>query len=361
MIEKTLFDQFNGQDVFLYRLCNPDVEVGITDFGAAIQSLSLHTQRGWIDVCLGYPTIRQRLDSGTYCGATIGRVANRIGGAAFRLNGKRYRLSANEGKNCNHGGEEGFDKRFFQAEMRGDILRLSLLSEDGDQGFPGRFLFSVEFSLQGKSLQIVYCGESDCDTLWSPTCHAYFNLNGEGRGNILGHVLTIRSDKVTPVDGELLPAGTIDDVADTPFDFRLPKAIGAGLSAADKQLILANGYDHNYLLSGEHAASVFSGQSGIRMDLYTDLPGLQFYSGNGLNGRGKSGAYGPRDGFCLEPQYIPDAVNHTRFPSPVLEANRARKYYIRYEFCTDDPILRSEEEVLREERSPTSKITYTDF
>lgn len=332
MIDKTLFDNYNGQNVFMYILRNEDIEVGITDYGAAIQYLLIRTEKGWVDVCLGYPTIQERIHSGTYCGATIGRVANRIKGASFFLNGVRYRLPANDGKNCNHGGTEGFDKRFFHAERCGDILRLTLLSRDGDQGFPGSLSLCVEFSLNAGSLQIDYAAVSDRDTFWSPTCHAYFNLNGEGSGNVLDHELQIFADDMTLADREHIPTGGIAKTAGTPFDFTFPKAIGKDIGVEEEQLLWAGGYDHNFVLKDSHAASVFGTRSGIRMEVYTDLPGLQFYSGNGLGGKGKRGEYRPHDGFCLEPQFFPDAVHLPGFAVPSLKANSPERHFIRYVF-----------------------------
>lgn len=334
MIDKIYFDNYDGQDCYLYVLHGDGIEVGITDFGAAIQYILINTKKGVKDICLGYPTISERVESGTYCGATIGRVANRIKNSHFVLGEKPYNLSANDGKNCNHGGENGFDKRLFEAEVKGDILLLKLFSEDGDQGFPGNLSLTVQFNLKGKNLEVRYSAESDEDTVWAPTNHLCFNLNGEDSGCILDTILKINADEITPLDFNQIPDGDKMFVGGTPFDYTKPCPIGLYINKSDEQLILAKGYDHNYILKNSHAATALNAESGIKMDLYTDLPGLQFYSGNFLKGNGKSGEYHPRDGICLEPQYFPNAVNEKNFISPVLKANCKKNYYIRYEFTT---------------------------
>lgn len=332
MIEKIFFDSYEGQNCYIYVLHGDGIEVGITDFGAAIQFLRVQTKKGVKDICLNYPTVAERVESGTYCGATIGRVANRIKEAKFNLNGREYSVSANDGKNCNHGGEDGFDKRLFEAEVKGDILLLKLFSADGDQGFPGNLNLTVEYKLDGKNFGIRYTAESDADTVWAPTSHLCFNLNGEGSGSALDTVLKINADEITPSDINHIPVGDKKFVVGTPFDFTKPRPIGLTVNQPDEQLTMAKGYDHNYILKGSYAATAFNAASGIKMDLYTDLPGLQLYSGNYLKGKGKSGEYRPRDGICLEPQYFPDAVNIEMFLSPMLKANRVKAHYIRYEF-----------------------------
>lgn len=332
MTDKIFFDKYDGQDCYLYVLHGGGIEVGITDFGAAIQYLRVNTKNGVKDICLNYPTIEERVKSGTYCGATIGRVANRIKNSRFTLGGNEYKLSANDGNNCNHGGRNGFDKRIFEAETKDDILVLKLLSRDGDQGFPGNLNLTVEYKLSGKNLEIRYSAVCDTDTLWAPTSHLCFNLNGEGSGSALDTVLKINADEITPLDSNHIPVGNKKFVAGTPFDFTKPRPVGPCINQSDEQLIMSEGYDHNYILKGKYAATAFGTASGIRLDLYTDLPGLQLYSGNYLKGKGKSGEYRPRDGICLEPQYFPDAVNIESFISPVLKANCTRTHYIRYEF-----------------------------
>lgn len=332
MIEKLFFDNYDGQDCYLYVLHGEGIEVGITDFGAAVQYIRLRTKKGVKDVALGYPNVEERIKSGTYCGATIGRVANRIKGAQFVLNGVKYKVLPNEGENCNHGGKEGFDRKLFKAETEGDILKLSYDSNDGEQGFPGNLAFTVEYELTGRTLEIRYFAVSDKDTLWSPTCHTYFNLNGENSENINDCVLKINSRKVTRLDKEHIATGEVAFVGGTPFDFTKPKPIGVAISCNDEQLAWSGGFDVNYVLDGAHGASVFNAESGVKLDVYTDLPGLQFYSGNYIKGNGKSGRYVPRCGFCLEPQFFPNAVNIPQFETPLLKAGKPAFHYIRYAF-----------------------------
>lgn len=329
MIKQVLFEKYKNREVWLYELSNEKLKVAITDFGGAIQYLKVATPSGEKDVCLGFNSIEEYLASGTYCGATIGRVANRIGEAKFSLNGKQYNLSVNDGKNTLHGGKDGFDKLFFNAEIRGDFLTLSLDSPDGDMGFPGNLKFKVEFSLSGGSLDIKYIAQSDKDTIWIPTCHAYFNL---GDGKIYDTSLKICADKYTPIDSGLIPTGEVAEVKGMPFDFTVFKPIGRDINEANEQLKLAGGYDHNFILKGRHAATAMNGKNGIILDVYTDMPAIQFYSGNMIKGIGKRGELTPRDGFCLEPQFCPNSANDASFESPVLKAGETKVHYINYVF-----------------------------
>lgn len=328
MITKSYFDTYDGRQSYIYELANDKLKVGITDFGGAIQYLKLITPSGEKDVCLGFDDIAEYVASGIFCGATIGRVANRISGAQFYLNGRQYTLSANDGGNCLHGGAEGFDKKFFRASICGEVLELSLLSPDGDMGFPGNLSTSVRFALKDSSLEIKYSAQSDADTLWAPTCHAYFNLGG----NAMDNILKIYGGKYTPVGDGLISAGNVLSVIGTPFNFTMPKAIGRDINKKSEQLKIAGGYDHNYILMDSHAATVYSPASGIKLDVYTDMPALQFYSGNFIKGKGKNGTLKKRDGFCLEPQYVPNAVNIPWFLTPLLKAGEQKSHYITYSF-----------------------------
>ena len=330
MIEKKLFGIYRGREVYLYTLSNEKLRVGIIDLGAAIQFLEVSAPQGRRDVCLGFGGVEEYLQSGVYCGASIGRVANRIGGAAFNLNGKSYMLTANEGKNHLHGGAEGFDRHIFSVQEEGEGLTFSRYSRSGEEGYPGNLYFRAAFSLEGSALNINYTAKSDGDTLWAPTCHAYFNLNGGG--DTCGTMLKINADKYTPIDAELIPTGAIEDVSGTPFDFTSPKAIGKDIGAKCEQLSPAGGYDHNFVLNGEHAATAVGSESGIRLDVYTDMPGLQFYSGNFIRGNGKHGRLSPREGFCLEPQFFPNAINTEGFTPPILQKNTEKNLYISYRF-----------------------------
>ncbi len=333
MITVQQFDKYNGKDVHIYELSNEFIKVGITDFGAAIQYLKIATDKGECDICLGFNRVKDYIESGTYCGATIGRVGNRIKSGEFTLNGKEYRLTINDGKNHLHGGVLGYDKQFFKVTADGDNLVMSYLDKDKSQGYDGNLQFSVIFSLNGMSLNINYKAISDCDTPFNPTCHAYFNMNGSG--DIYDNLLRIYARNYTPVDEELIPTGKLAEVKNTPFDFTEFKAIGQDISAQDEQLKNGGGYDHSYALEGEHAATAYGKLSGIKMDVFTDMPGVQFYSGNFVKGNGKNGELKPRQGFCLEPQYFPNAVNEKSFKSPIIKAGECVSHYIRYDFQID--------------------------
>ena len=341
MIIKTFFDDYNGARAHLYTLSKNGLIVQICDFGAMIYSILVQTPKGEVDVCLGYPTLLSYAKSGAYCGATVGRVANRIGGANFTLNGKNYWLSANENGNAHHGGFTGFSHRLWQAEICGDVLKLSLLSPDGEQGFPANLYMTVEYEIVGSALEIRYSATADGDTLWAPTNHTYFNLNGEGSGDILGTLLQINAQTYTPANAQHVCSGQVACVSGTPFDFTGFKAIGADICANDEQLNFSSGYDCNYIinnnLKGRPVATAIGDKSGISLLVYSNLPGLQFYSGNYLKGVGKSGEYAPKHGFCLEPQYFPNAINCQNFASPIIHKGEKKNCFIRYEFRTFNP------------------------
>ncbi len=334
MILKTKYDTAFGRDVFLYTMTSSELEVGVTDFGGIVQFIRVNTPRGKKNVCLGFDSISDYLESGSYAGAIIGRVANRISGAKFALGGIEYELDRNDGENCNHSGVNGYDKRFYEADIDGDALVLSLDSPDGDQGFPGRLVMRVRFELNGNALSVCFEAESDRDTLWNPTCHIYFNLGGEESGNVGDTELCVRADAYTPLSSARVPTGEVRRVSGTPFDFVSPHTIGERTDDVD--LVLTGGYDHNLALISEHAATAICEKSGITLDLYTDMPGLQLYTGGGLNGaKGKSRRYYPYDAFCLEPQYFPNAVNTCGFVPPLLPAGEKREHFIGYVFSVN--------------------------
>ncbi len=332
MITKKYFGSYKNVNAYLYTLYGENIEVDILDFGAAVYAIRLHTNQGIKDVALHFPTIEEYVQSGAYCGATVGRIANRIGGARFSLHNKQYTLSANEGKNQLHGGKVGFSHRFWNAKIVGDVLKFTLQSEDGDQGFPHRLTMTAEYELIHGTLEIRYTAIADGDTVWAPTNHTYFNLDGESSGNILTTKLKINANQYTLLDAEHISTGKVASVTGTPFDFTEFKTIEKDIDAEDEQLRLSNGYDCNFILRGELAAIATSEQSGITLTVHTDLPGLQFYSGNYLNGQGKTHEYSPRNGFCLEPQYLPNAVNLPNFDFPLLKANEKKTHYIRFTF-----------------------------
>ncbi len=321
MITKTLFDIYEGKEVHLYTISNAEISVGILDFGGILNFIKIKTSGGEKNILLGYDCVQAYLQCGGYVGATVGRVANRIAGAKFCLDGKEYKLSPNENGNCLHGGALGFDKRFYAAETKDDALALFLVSDDGDMGFPGTLKFKAEFILGGRTFTIKYSGVSDKTTLFSPTCHAYFNMNGGG--DVMGNLLKINADSYTPADSFLIPLGKKASVGNTPLDFTSFKAIGA-----DYAKLGGGTYDHNYCLKEEFAAAAVGEESGISMKIFTDFPGLQFYVGNPCAFKGKGGG----SGFCLEPQYYPDAVNAEGFEAPLLPAGTEKMYSIRYQF-----------------------------
>jgi aldose 1-epimerase len=283
------------------------------------------------DVVLGYETLDGYLRATPYFGAIIGRYANRIGGARFTLDGRTYRLAANNGSNHLHGGLRGFDKVVWHAEpFRSDSglgVTLTYVSPDSEEGYPGRLEATVTYTWTDDDRLIMdYVATSDQATPVNLTQHSYFNLAAEAAGTVLDHVLQLDADAFTPVDSTLIPTGEIAPVAGTPFDFTTPSAIGARIDAGDQQIRFGRGYDHNFVLrrSGPglvHAARVSEPTSGRALDVWTTEPGLQFYSGNFLDGSitGKGGRiYARRSGLCLETQHYPDSPNHREFPSTIL-------------------------------------------
>ena len=305
------------------------MQVRILAYGAIVQSLTAPDRHGdCADVVLGYDTVDGYSGGNAYLGAIVGRYANRIGGASFELDGTRYSLPANDGPNTLHGGFRGFDKvvwTMLPGPTQGS-LRLTYVSLEGEQGFPGDVTVHVTYTLtDDDELRIDYDATSDRATPLNLSNHAYFNLAGQGTGDILAHEVEILADAFTPVDPNLIPTGELRDVSGTPFDFRTPTAIGARIDAADRQLVYGHGYDHNYVLrkagdGPELAARVFEPASGRVLEVLTTEPGLQFYTGNHLDGiAGKRDAvYGRRGGFCLETQHFPDSPNQPDFPDTIL-------------------------------------------
>lgn len=325
-----------GESIDLYTLTNKNgVEAAITNYGGAVVSLKVPDRNGALeDIVLGYDSVDGYVSNKSYFGALIGRYGNRIGHAQFSLDGKTYTLAKNNGENSLHGGVKGFNKVVWTAKevpaKDGQALELTYLSKDGEEGFPGNLQVRVVYTLtDSNELKIEYFATTDKKTVVNLTNHSYFNLMGvgQGMGDILGHVLMIEADKFTPVDSGLIPTGELRDVAGTPFDFREPTAIGTRIDANDEQIRLGGGYDHNFVLrrkAGEGmalAARVKEPASGRILEVWTTEPGVQFYTGNFLDGsaHGKGGvAYGKRSAFCLETQHFPDSPNQQKFPSGVL-------------------------------------------
>jgi aldose 1-epimerase len=308
------------------------IELRTISYGAIITSLRLPDRAGRLDdVVLGYDSLEGYLRDSPYFGAVVGRYGNRIAKGRFTLDGTAYRLATNNGPNHLHGGNRGFDKVVWQAEpLQNDSgvgVTFTYTSPDGEEGYPGTLLARVSYTLTDRDeLVVEYHATTDQATPVNLTQHTYFNLAGDGRGDILGHELLINADSFTPVDSTLIPTGSMAPVDGTPFDFRTPTAIGARIGADDQQLRFGGGYDHNFVLQQEdaaigRAARVVEPSTGRTLDIYTTEPGLQFYSGNFLDGTitGKGGrVYHHRYGLCLETQHYPDSPNQPQFPSTVL-------------------------------------------
>jgi aldose 1-epimerase len=349
MIEKTLYGKLaNDCKVFLYTLKNKyGTEVKITNFGAIVTNLFVADKNGILtDVVLGYDSLNQYEQDQSFFGAIVGRYANRINKGKFRLNGKEYQLPINNGKHHLHGGPKGFYKVLWQAESIanesiGDSLSLSYISDDGEQGYPGTVKLNVIYSLTDENeLKISYEGITDKLTILNLTHHSYFNLNGDFNKTILSHELAINADQYTPVDNGQIPTGELATVEHTPMDFRVSRQIGLQINDDFKQLEYGNGYDHNWVLNNYNrkvrkVASVYEPESGRFMEILTDQPGLQFYSGNSINGsiKGKEGIeYKFRTGLCLETQHFPDSPNKPEFPSVTLKPGETYKQTTIYKF-----------------------------
>jgi aldose 1-epimerase len=329
----------DGQTVDLYVLRNNSgMEVSITNYGGAVVSLKAPDKAGkFADIVLGYDDLQGYITDKAFFGAIIGRYANRIAHGKFMLNGSTYSLAKNNGENSLHGGNKGFNKRVWTAKdisgAGGPALELSYSSKDGEEGYPGNLTARVLYTLTEKNeLKIEYSATTDKDTVVNLTNHSYFNLAGQGNGDILSHRLTIHAVQFSPVDATLIPEALARNVRGTPFDFSQAESIGARINQDDQQLKFGLGYDHNWLLDakGPHplslAAAVYEPNSGRIMEVWTTEPGVQFYSGNFLDGsvHGKDGkVYNRRFGFCLETQHFPDSPNHPAFPSTVLKPGQA--------------------------------------
>jgi len=318
----------DGDEVQLFSLNNDQgMEVKITNYGGIIVAINVPDRNGKIDdVVLGHDTLDGYLHLSRYFGALIGRHANRIARGKFVLNGVEYSLATNNGKNHLHGGLKGFDKVVWEACEIEDGLQLTYLSQDGEEGYPGNLEAIVTYALtDANELRIEYRATTDCDTIINLTNHSYFNF--AGAGTILDHEVQINADTFTPVDESLIPTGEIRSVKDTPMDFTSPMAIGARINDDYEQINNIGGYDHNFVLREESealkkAATVYEPKTGRVMEVWTTQPGIQFYSGNFLNGSivGKSArAYVKHSGCCFETQHFPDSPNHPNFPSTVLK------------------------------------------
>lgn len=337
----------DGKQAYLYTLENKNKLVAkFTDFGAILVSLYVPDREGnFEDVVLGFDKLEDYFVNEPNFGATIGRHANRIGGASFVLNGVTYDLDKNDGNNNLHGGYNGYHKRLWTAseaeDDRGQAIEFTYDSEDGDQGFPGNLHISVKYILtEDDALIIEYHATPDKDTVINLTNHSYFNLAGQKSGTILNQIAWIDSDEFTFADEESIPNGEIRKTAETPMDFTVPKAVGKDIDADYDQLNWGKGFDHNWVLKTEQGkeslvASLLDETSGRFMEVYTDLPGIQFYTGNFLDGSltGKEGAvYVQRSGLCFETQYFPNAINVPSFAQPVTKAGELYHTVTTYKF-----------------------------
>ncbi len=323
----------DGRAAEVYTLKNADLEVRIATYGARIVSLKTRDRDGKVaDVVLGYSSVdgyvaEAAAGSKTYFGSIVGRYGNRIRAGKFSIDGHAYQVPPNNNGNALHGGPHGFDEQLWTGKEIPNGVEMSLISPDGDMGFPGTLTVHVRYTLADAALHINYSATTDKPTVTNLTNHAYFNLSGEGSGTILGEILTLNADAYTPVDSGLIPVGGPQPVAGTPFDFRKPTEIGARINQPNQQLKIAGGYDHNWVLNGPNgtlklAARLYDPKSGRVLTVSTTQPGVQFYTGNFLDGsyKGVSGvAYTRNSGLCLETQHFPDSPNQPAFPSTLLK------------------------------------------
>jgi len=326
-----------SNELAVYTLTNSHgFEVTVTNYGGAVTSLKAPDRDGnFGEIVLGFATLDEYVRNPRYFGALIGRHANRIARGRFSLNGVEYQLPCNNGPNHLHGGFKGFDKRVWDVRESDQALHLTYFSKDGEEGYPGNLTASVDYTLLENELRIDYRATTDRDTIVNLTNHSYFNLRGAGR--ILDHELTLNADYYTPVSEDLIPTGEIKAVEGTPMDFRRGKAIGSEL---DK---VAGGYDHNFVLNNSDGslrlgARLYEPLTGRVLEIFTTEPGMQFYSGNFLDGSliGRDGvAYELYTGLCLEPQQFPDAPNHRNFPSTVLRPGEEYKHTSLYRFLSE--------------------------
>lgn len=348
MILKNEFGLLNdGSKVYIYTLQNKlGAEVKITNFGATVVSLKMPDRNGkYEDIVLGYDSLASYVNGTSYFGAIVGRYANRISMGEITLDGKTYQLSVNEGGNQLHGGKIGFNKVLWNVktfnDKDGPSIKLTYVSPDGDQGYPGKVTLNVTYTLTNNNeLKIYYEGTTDKTTILNPSHHSYFNLSGDFTKTILKHQLRINADSFTPINNEFIPTGKIEKVENTPLDFHRPTAIGTHINDDFEQLKFAKGYDFNWVLNNynkkvREVADVYEPTSGRYMQVFTDQPGLQFYSGNFLNGTeiGKHGIhYNFRTGFCLEAQHFPDSPNEPKWPSVVLKPGQVYRQATIYKF-----------------------------
>ena len=348
MLKKETFGTTQkGETITLYTFENQrGMKMTVSDLGAVLTHLYVPNPQGeLVDVVLGFDQVQQyEKNDNVYFGSTIGRSANRIEGATFKIDETTYTIDQNEGENNLHGGFNGYQLRKWDVKAIDETknqITFVLTSPDLDQGFPGELQMEATYQLsEDNCLSVTYQGKTNQKTIFNPTNHSYFNLNGHDQGKVTRHVLQLNASQYTPVkDSKSIPTGELKAVANTPMDFTQPKEIGQEIEADFEQLIYTKGYDHNYVIDQTDApltpfATVTGNQSGIQMTVATNLPGVQFYAGNFIEQElGKNNVvYTPRSGFCLEPQYFPNAINEANFEQPLLDVGEVGVCAIQYGF-----------------------------
>ena len=347
MINKEAFGKLaDGREAYLYTLKNSNgMTLKLTNYGATVVSISAPDRDGkFSDVTLGYDSVSGYVNGTVYFGGVVGRYANRIANGRFELDGKTYQVTTNEGKNTLHGGKIGFNKVLWTAEpIEGEepAVKFTYVSKDGEEGFPGTVTVTATYTLtKDNAVRLDYTGTTDKTTILNVCNHSYFNLSGDPAKTILDEDLMLNASEITPVDKTLIPTGKLDSVSGTPFDFRKMTEIGARINEDNPQLKICGGYDMNWVLNDytgkvRKAAELYDSSSGRVMDVLTDQPGIQFYTGNFLNGSevGKNGVkYQFRTGLALETQHFPDSPNEPKFPSTTLRPGQEYKTTTIYKF-----------------------------
>jgi aldose 1-epimerase len=330
---KELVGTANGKEVSFYTVKNKNgVQATFSNLGATIVSVKTPDKDGKLEeIVLGYDTLDGYLGDGSFFGNVVGRYANRIAGSKFTLNGKEYKLAANEGENQLHGGPEGFKTKVWGAAIDGSTLVLTYLSPNGEMGYPGNLTAEVRYTLtDNNEIDVQISAATDEDTVVNLTNHSYWNLNGNGEGSVLDHSLVIDADSFTPTNDKLIPTGEFADVTGTPFDFRTAHKIGERIAADHEAIKIGGGYDHNFMLNGKGMRKVVDlsdSASGRRLEIMTDQPGMQMYTANGMNVPGGHGGvtYGDHGGVAFEAQLPPDCPNQPNFPSATLKAGEVYK------------------------------------
>lgn len=321
------FGKWNQQDIYRFWLENDTLKVGILNFGGILQSFQVKTPTGPVDIVLGPKSVEDYIRSQTYTSAVIGRVANRIEKGTYVQNGVRYQIPVNDRGHTCHGGINGFDKKVYAYTVEGETLTLSCISPDGEEGFPGNLSLQVTIRLEGNRLEIRFAAESDQDTAFAPTYHPYFRLEASD-APIYDTLLTIPATGYLPLSEGGIPTGQVCPVEGTPFDFTKEKPIGCDIFSKDAQIALVNGYDHCFAVEGEWKASAFCKNTGIRLDVTSDMPGVQLYTTNEANAH--DSRFFEHGAFCLEPEFFPNALNEASFAQPILPANTRKEHHICY-------------------------------